>query len=238
MASRIEPLDQERHADLRVDGLSDGGGRWHGFVELVVAEFPPAAAHYPLFLAKNGETGRFVAGMLHGFAADGRNGARGRPEPGAYLPFAVRRELFFAMGEHLGLDMADPRVGRPDGDRLFDMDGRPSAELRGVQHAIAGLKQGRPATEAFVLAMLHHRLVEPMDVSLRFDDGERLDLAGLYTISLDRLDELPDGDALALFRAGHLRLAHAMAGSLHRLAALAERRNGLAAGVNEGRTPG
>ena len=69
------------------------------------------------------------------------------------------------------------------------------------------------------------RLLEPIDISLRFDDGENLQLEGLYTVSLDSIGELDDSTALSLFRKGYLQLAYAMSGSLRQIPVLAHRRN-------------
>jgi hypothetical protein len=69
------------------------------------------------------------------------------------------------------------------------------------------------------------RLVEPIDISLKFDDGENLRLDGLYTVSLDSIAELDDSLALSLFRKGYLQLAYCIAGSLRQIPLLANRRN-------------
>jgi hypothetical protein len=68
-------------------------------------------------------------------------------------------------------------------------------------------------------------LIEPIDISLTFADGERLSLQGLYTVSLDRLRDVDDAAALRLFRAGHLQLVYTMAGSLRHLGRFARVRN-------------
>jgi hypothetical protein len=84
----------------------------------------------------------------------------------------------------------------------------------------------------FIADLLDLKLIEPIDVSLSFEGGERLSLQGLYTVSLDRLRDVDDGAALRLFRAGHLQLAYTMATSLRQIARLArirDRRNSSAA---------
>jgi hypothetical protein len=68
-------------------------------------------------------------------------------------------------------------------------------------------------------------------VSLSFDDGERLRLEGLYTVSRDALRELDDVHVLRLFRSGHLQLAYTIAGSINQLAVLAHLRNRKLAGA-------
>ncbi len=69
------------------------------------------------------------------------------------------------------------------------------------------------------------KLVEPIDISLEFDDGQRLSLDGLYTISRDNLNELTDSDTIALFRCGYLQAAITMSISLNQINVLARRRN-------------
>lgn len=222
--ARVELLNGTTHAELRLADVP-ARTRWQGFVELVIAEFAPAAAFYPLFFAKNGDTGRFATGMLHGFKA-------GEPIPDettassiAYLPAALKRQGFFAAGEAIAVDEEHPRIVGRQGQALFEADGQPSSALREVQQAIGLLKAGQAPTADFTNAMLEHELVEPIDVSLQFDDGERFSLEGLYTVGLDRLNALSDSAVLALFRADQLRLAFCMAGSLQRLSALAQERN-------------
>jgi hypothetical protein len=78
---------------------------------------------------------------------------------------------------------------------------------------------------ALIRALTELKLLEPIDISLGFDDGERLTLQGLYTVSRDSLRELDDADALRLFRGGHLQLAYTITGSLNQLAILAHVRN-------------
>jgi hypothetical protein len=63
-----------------------------------------------------------------------------------------------------------------------------------------------------------------IEISLKFENGERLTLQGLYTVSLDRLRDLDDVAALQLFRAGHLQLAYTMAASLKHIPRLAQLR--------------
>jgi hypothetical protein len=97
--------------------------------------------------------------------------------------------------------------------------------LRRIQRALGLLVTGNEETESFIQTLVHQRLVEPIDISLSFDDGEKLQLDGLYTVSIDTIHELDDAAALSLFRKGYLRLAYTMAGSLKQIPVLAHRRN-------------
>ena len=114
---------------------------------------------------------------------------------------------------------------------LFDSDGEPSADLRKVQRALAALKAGLGESDAFIRPLLELRLIEPIDISLSFDDGERIRLEGLYSIGRDGLADLDDSAALRLFRAGYLQLACIMIESLNQIPLLAQRRNARLAGL-------
>lgn len=218
---RVELLNGEIHAALRMRRSSREIGP---FVRIVTSEFAAAAVACPMLFSKHSETGAFYVGALMGFKTGECliDSPDGRP---AFRPLEVDREGFFAMGENLAFDSAHDRFAGREGESLFDAQGAPTASLKAVQNALGRLMVGAEATDQFIAAMLAHRLIEPIDITLNFDDGERLRLDGLYTISLDALGDLDDATALDLFRAGHMRCAYAMVGSLQHIALMARRRN-------------
>ncbi|MHA6770084.1 SapC family protein [Sphingobium ummariense] len=214
-----ELLDSRAHGDLRLETRR----KPYHFIRVVPAEFGRAAAVGPLLFSKNSETGAFYAGLMLGF----------RPEeiltdavaPDAFWPLEMVREGFFTAGENIAIDRNHPRFGDDGDSPLFESDGTPSLSLQRVQRALGQLVRGSAESEAFIAALLEHRLIEPIDISLRFDDGERMSLDGLYSIGLDTLSELDDAAALALFRSGHLQLAYVMIASLQHIPLLARKRN-------------
>ncbi len=219
----LELLNAEDHAGLRKADLPAGGPH---FVQIVAAEFAAAAATCPIFLTKNSDTGQFYAGAMFGFepgenllAGDG-SGRR------AFVPLDLERQGFFlASGGAIAIDPGHPRFATGRGKTLFERDGQPSEALRRIQHLMAQLSAGVAETDDFIQALLAQRLVEPVDVALSFDDGKSLNLAGLYTVSLDALAALQDAAALELFRRGYLQLVYAMIGSLKQVSILAHLRN-------------
>jgi hypothetical protein len=142
-----------------------------------------------------------------------------------FVPLDIERQAFFVSGEDIAVDLEHPRIAAADSQSLFDEEGQPSERLRRIQHALARLTLGLKDTEAFIRALLDLKLIEPIDISLSFDDGETLRLQGLYTIARDSLRELADADALRLLRAGHLQLAYTMLASLEQIPLMARRRN-------------
>jgi hypothetical protein len=69
------------------------------------------------------------------------------------------------------------------------------------------------------------RLIEPIDISLTFDDGTRRQLEDLYTVNQDALRALPDAQVLELFRSGYLQLIYLMIASLKHVPVLARMKN-------------
>lgn len=216
--AELEPLNAEIHRQLRV-GAPVPDGR--NFVQIVPSEFAAAAATCPILFSKSPETGQFYAGAMFGF----------RPEEppltvdDAFVPLDMERQAFFISGEYLAIDPEHPRFAAPDGQALFDEEAQPSDRLRRIQRALAQLSLGVEPAQAFIRALLDLKLIEPIDISLSFDDGETLQLQGLYTIARDTLHDLHDADALRLFRSGHLQLAFTMLASLEQIGLMAERRN-------------
>jgi hypothetical protein len=216
-----ELLNTDRHSDLAIRPAT---ARGRHFIQLVPSEMMRVATRCPVMLTKRADTGAFFVGALCGFV-EGENLLLG--EDGSFevpLPFAVERDGFAIADENIAVDRSHPRFAN-DGKRLFDNNGEATDTLQRVQRALASLHAGEAASKRFIGTLLDLKLVELIDVTLSFDDGERINLEGLYTISRDALGDLSDRDALSLFRSGDLLLAHVMIASLQHVPVLARRRN-------------
>lgn len=226
----MELLDSARHAALRVSSAPDATRH---FVQLVAGEFLSAALHYPILFARNPETGDLYPGALMGLVPDENLCLGAKGTLAGYRPADLERQAFYVSGENIAIDPAHPALTQADGAPLFEADGSPAPALRRVQAALRTLHSGLPETEAFIARLLEHKLVEPIDLSFQFDNGESLRLDSLYTISLDALHALSDQAALALFRNGDLQLIYAVAGSVRHIPQLAGRRNDRLSGLAE-----
>lgn len=216
----LDYLDPHRHGALRLD-IANAATR--NFVQLVASEFLAAAHDYPILFTKHAETGAFYAGAVMGLAPGENLLADAGVLPG-YRPADLVRQGFYVADQGVAFDPADPVFARA-GEALFDASGNPAEPLRRVQHAMQLLHHGLPETDAIIARFVALRLIEPIDVTLDFDDGSRLRLEGLYSISLDALHALPDAAALDLFRRGDLQIAYAQTGSVQHLRRLARLRN-------------
>ncbi len=216
----MEFLDAQAHAKLGLNANNAGGRH---FVQIVADEFLDAAHDYPILFTKNADTGSFYAGAIMGLVPGENLLAVDGKLPG-YRPADLIREGFFVVNDVIAINRESPVFGA-GGESLFDASGAASGALRQVQRAMHMLQAGLPQTDAIIARLVGHRLIEPIDVTLDFDDGSRLRLDGLYSVSLDALHALPDAAALDLFRRGDLQIAYVQSASVRHIRRLAAIRN-------------
>jgi hypothetical protein len=224
--TNIVVLNSQTHRDLSVKTeVSARFGDGERFVPVVVTEFPHLVPHYPILMSKDAETGAFYCGAMLGFDP-GENLFidEGKGQDG-YRPLDLRRRPFYTAGSDLAVDLDHPRIGAPDGQRLFNDEGQPTPQLQSVFAVMRDLRPGLEVSKIFVQTLLELKLVEPVRIDVGFDDGTTRDLQGLYTISQDVLRELPDAKVVELFRRGYLQLIYLMIASLKQVPVLARRKN-------------
>jgi hypothetical protein len=216
----FELLDPTSHRHLRLRAKSDASPH---FVQIVLGEFPAAAACCPVLFTKEAATGSFYAGAMCGFKP-GESFIDDLTTRGGFTPLSLQRDGFFISEEHIAIDRNNRRFSETEGEPLFDDARQPTSALRQIQRALGQLHAGIEMTNAFIRALNDLKLIEPIDISLTFG-GELLTLQGLYTVSLDAIRELDDAAALHLLRSGHLQLAYTMNASLKQIPILAQLRN-------------
>lgn len=222
MVGHLELLNREAHGALC---MSAQPIEHPPFVMIALNEFPAAAATCPIFFAKDKETGGFYAGAMFGFRpGEILTGGADRGKD-LFRPLEMQRQGFFISDENIAVDVSHPRFSSGATIALFEADGQPSDAMRNVQRVLGQLKAGVESTQTFIGELLRLKLIEPIDINLRFDDGENLQLEGLYTVSRDGLNDLDDEEVLKLFHSGHLQAAYCMTLSLNQVAVLAQRRN-------------
>jgi hypothetical protein len=222
--SNIVKLNTQEHRTLRVHaGAAARYGDNQRFVPVIVGEFPHLAVHYPILLTKDSDTGAFFAGAMLGFD-EGENlflDARGME---TYRPLNLQRGPFFTAGGDIAIDLDNPRVGE-GGRALFAENGEPSQYLQSIMALFRDLNRGLEQTRIFVEKLTALKLIEPVDISVAFDDGDRRTLTGLYTVNQEALRRLSDAVVLDLFRSGFLQLIHLMLASLKQVPVLAQKKN-------------
>lgn len=218
---KFELLSQNDHRQLRMAPVI---GDMPHFVQIVIGEIIQAAQACPVMLSKDPENGAFYIGAVLSLKP-GEAPLKDVDERGGFKPLSRQCNGFYVSGEQIAIDRENSRFSTAHGDELFDSLQQPTDALRMIQTALGKYHAGMQATVEFIKAMTDYKLIEPVDLNLAFDNGEKLDIRGLYTISQDKLRELDDNSTLALFRSGHLQLAYAIAWSVNQFGVLANLRN-------------
>ena len=222
--TNIVLLDNQAHRDLKVQpGAAARYGDNKRFVAVVAGEFPFLAAHYPILLTKDANTGAFLAGAMLGID-EGENLFLTDRGMDSYRPLNLQRGPFFTSGSDVAIDLDSPRIDAA-GQPLFTETGEPAPYLQSILALFRDLRPGLDITKSFVETLVKLRLIEPIDISLTFDDGTRRQLEDLYTVNQDALRALPDAQVLELFRSGYLQLIYLMIASLKHVPVLARMKN-------------
>jgi hypothetical protein len=224
--SNIVLLDSQVHRKLRIHAQPAAHyGDNQRFVAVVVNEFHALAMHYPILFSKDADTGQFYCGAMMGFDSGENLFLDEHRNSGMYRPLNLQRGPFLTAGSDLAIDLDHPRVA-PSGDQeLFTEAGEPSRYLQSIMGLMRDLRPGLERTRIFIGTMLELKLIEPVTISARFDDGTDHQFTGLYTINRDQLKDLADAAALDLFRRGYLQLIYLLLVSLQHVPALAQRKN-------------
>jgi len=219
-------LDSQAHRALRVHarpGLEYGDNQ--RFVPVVVSEFAALVMHYPILFSKDADTGQFYCGAMLGFDAGENLFVEDHRASTGYRPLNLQRGPFLTAGADLAIDLDHPRVA-PTGDQpLFTDGGEPSTYLKSIMGLMRELRPGLERTRIFIDTLLKLKLIEPITITARFDDGIDREFTGLYTVNRELTKGLADAAALDLFRRGYLQLIYLMLASLENVSALAQRKN-------------
>jgi hypothetical protein len=224
--SKIVLLDSRSHRKLRVHArpAADHGDNQR-FVAVVINEFLLLAMHYPILFSKDADTGQFYCGAMLGFDTGENLFLDEHRTASAYRPLNLQRGPFLTAGADLALDLDHPRVA-PSGDQeLFTEAGEPSNYLQSIMALMRELRPGLERTRIFIDTLLSLKLIEPMTITARFDDGLDREFTGLYTVNRDHLKDLADAAVLDLFRRGYLQLIYLMLASLAHVSTLAQKKN-------------
>lgn len=202
----IELLDSVRHRDIRIDTLLVDTPHNHtNAANVSVTELVTLVHEYPIFIAKNPNTGQFLFNALLGVNSGENLFIQNNEWKAKYLPLDILRRPLQAMlegeddfsGGRIAIDTANPVVEMEKGERLFNTEGEPTPFLERIQQTFSQLMGSAKLTTDILNIMYQYDLLESITLKLELDGGEVVTMNGLYTINKKSLAELT-GDALAL----------------------------------------
>jgi hypothetical protein len=212
----ITALDPSKHGNMRVGpgpDLTYAATQNHAILGL--SECSLAAADYPLVLMKHSQTGQFNVVALYGHDHDRNLFIVNQHWHATYVPLATLRYPFFLdPAGALGLAIDEASCTEvSDGKPLF-ADGTATEFLVGIAGLLQSMQGDFAAMQTFAATLAELKLLRPLNLRLRYDDGSRRQIEGLYSVSRAALAALADRDVLALHRRDYLQACHVIIASL------------------------
>ncbi len=201
-------------------------------------EFRELQKEYPIVFRKNTQTGEFQSVVLLGFEKGQNLFLTEQGWDASYIPAVIAREPFligFRDEEQDGqmvkvpmvlVNMESPRISKTDeGEAVFLEYGGNSPYLEKITATLGLIHEGMDASKAMFEAFLQLELIEPVRLEIAFNDREKIDLTGNYTINQEKLLSLDDTTLGKLHRSGLLLLANYVLASLSNIQRLIDKRN-------------
>lgn len=215
-------LTRRDHAALRIDpARAAAAAATVHLVPLVLGEIRKLAPHFPIVLAKDGETGQFYPAALLGLEPHENLFWTGETFDAAQVPLNLLRLPFFIGGGAICIDTDNPGITTDGACAIVEPDGSDSAYLRSIQAILSELANQQNATRSFVDTLVARRLLIELTLDVAFANGDKATLSGLYGVDEQALAREPAGTA----EFGEAMIRAAMVLSLDHIATLVRRKN-------------
>jgi hypothetical protein len=167
-------------------------------------EFPVASRDYPLVFI-SGDQGKSFSPMLVTALASQQNlfvMSDNTWDRRAYLPAYVRRYPFCMTRVMVDgreaperVTCVEKRAVNDRGENLFDESGKPTADWEARQKLLFEYEADLSRTEEMCRLLAQHQLLEPFTMQAVPNQGEPIQLVGMYRVAEEKLARL-DGEAL------------------------------------------
>lgn len=234
---KLAVLNNVDHHDLKIiTDRSNELGDGEMCVPTFPAEFRAVQAHYPIVFGRNksddGYTPLCLLGLEEGenlFLKNGKWNKRYIPACANAKPFLVGPGNSGQAGENqnwvIHIDESSPKLSREKGEPLFKEFGGNSVVLDRISGVLASIHQGVQEVPIFISMLEKLNLLEPFSAEMTLSGGENFRLEGFYTISEERLVELPVEEFVKLQASGFLFDIYMQLASLSHIGDLLELKN-------------
>jgi len=236
--SKYSLLSQSEHAKLRVitERSADYGDNLM-YAMTFPLEFRNIESCYPIFFAKDGESGQFYPLALFGFQRDENLYLKGNVWDATYMPMMVERNPFLIgfqqspdveNGEKrpvVSINVESPRVSETEGEALFTDSGEPSEYLQKSMENLQTIHRGHEQNKTFIAALLENDLLEGFNLDITLKDGSNNRLEGFYTINEEKLAGLQAETLGQLHEQGFLQAIYMAVASFSRVSGLIAKKN-------------
>lgn len=240
--SKYSLLSQSEHAKLRViTERSAAYGDNLMYAMTFPLEFRNIESCYPIFFAKDGESGQFYPLALFGFQRDENLYLNGSHWDATYMPLMVERNPFLIgfqqspdidNGEKrpvVSINVESPRVTEVEteakSEALFTDSGEPSEYLQKSMENLQTIHRGHEQNKTFIAALLENDLLEGFNLNITLMDGSNNRLEGFYTINEEKLAGLEPETLGKLHEQGFLQAIYMVVASFSNVSGLIAKKN-------------
>lgn len=240
-------LNNISHQDLKV--ITRFGAEYGdnvGSVWVFPTEFVELQKEYPILFRQNSETKKYKATALLGLNQDENlflNTDHGSGWTANYIPAIVAKGPFLIglqsqdSGESktpvIHIDLEHAKVSQQDGYPLFLEHGGNSPYLEHVARVLNTIHQGMAMQDVMFDMFSEFDLIEPIEIGIDLNTGEKHRLMGNHTINEDKLAALNGEQLEKLNKRGFLSLAYAVISSMTNIRRLTEIKNNKKAIMSE-----
>jgi hypothetical protein len=228
--SRITALHRARHASVQL--RHPLGTAKLRFALLGRSELTLASADFPICLAKEAATGRFNLIALLSLIEPRNLFWLNEKWHATYLPEATTTAPFFLdpdseHGVAVDEDSVTLNAGgmQPGWMQLFGSDGKPTETLKNISARLKRITNDIADAQGMVDEFARRKLIRPLQLVLRLDDGREHQIEGLYSLGTEALATLSDDSVVTLYRSGNLAAAAIMSASLSQIERLRQLHN-------------
>ncbi|MDG1819105.1 MAG: SapC family protein [Porticoccaceae bacterium] len=240
--SKYSLLSQSEHAKLRVitERSADYGDNLM-YAMTFPLEFRNIESCYPIFFAKDGESGQFYPLALFGFQRDENLYLKGNVWDATYMPLMVERNPFLIgfqqspdveNGEKrpvVSINIESPRITEIEtevkSEALFTDSGEPSEYLQKSMENLQTIHRGHDQNKQFIATLLEHDLLEGFNLDITLKDGSNNRLEGFYTINEEKLAGLQSETLGKLHEQGFLQAIYMVVASFSQVSGLIAKKN-------------
>ena len=233
-------LNNVQHQNTRVmPHFSAAYGDNIASVMVYPTEFIELQKEYPILFRQNPETKKFYATALLGLQQNENlylDDATPSGWAARYIPANIARGPFLIGFQRnnddteqqtavVHIDMEHPKVNEKTGQPLFLEHGGNSPYLEHISKVLHLAHQGIGMSDVMFSAFSALDLIEPVNIEVDLDGGQKVRLTGNFTINENKLQNLPAEQLTKLNQAGFLQLAYAVVFSMTNIRKLIEIKN-------------
>lgn len=215
-------LDNVTHQDLKI---SPHFKAEYGDKVNTVLTFPTELAVmqtiYPIFFRKDSKTEKYQLVAMLGFEKNENLflNEKNHVWQADYIPAVVTKGPFLIGFQDqskdggdektpvVHIDMESPRIDNENGVPVFLEHGGNSPYLTTINAQLLNIYQGMAEAEDMLALFSELDLIEPINLEISLNNGNKHNLSGNYTISDEKLKALKGKDLLKLNKAGFLNAA-------------------------------